>query len=89
MLKPLSKNVVLKKEEEQTKTESGIILTTESKSLPSIAKVLAVGPKCESGLKAGDHVVFKEYSGTKVKMKAEEYIVIEEDDILACLDEEE
>ena len=86
MLKPLNKNVVLKKEEVENKTASGIILTTETKSLPTVGKVMAVGPQCENGLKEGDRVVFKEYSGTKVKFDDVEYTVIDEKDILACVE---
>ncbi len=85
MLKPLQKNVVLKKEEVENKTSSGIFLGTENKSLPSIAKVLAVGPDCESKLKENDTVVFKEYSGSKVKIDTIEYIIIDEEDILAII----
>lgn len=87
MLKPLYKNVVLLKEEAQQKTASGIILSTESKELPSIGKVCAIGPKCESDLKEGDKVVFKQYSGTKVTVDDIDYIVIDEEDILASLDD--
>lgn len=83
MLKPLYKNVVLKKEEVENKTASGIILSTETKEVPSVGEVVAVGPKCESGLKAGDKVVFKQYSGTKVTLDEVEYTVIDEEDILA------
>lgn len=86
MLKPLYKNVVLQKEEAQKATASGIILTTESKELPSIGKVLATGPKCESDLKVNDRVVFKQYSGTKVTVDDVDYIVIDEEDILASLE---
>ena len=85
MLKPLSKNIVLKKEEAEQKTASGIILTTESKEVPSQATVVAVGPKCESGLKEGDKVVYKNYSGTKVTINDEDLIVIDEEDILASI----
>ena len=51
MLKPLNKNIVLKKEEIENKTASGIILTTETKSLPTVGEVVAVGPQCENDLK--------------------------------------
>ena len=86
MLKPLYKNVVLQKEEVEQKTASGIILSTETKELPSIGKVIAVGPKCESSLKVGDKVVFKQYSGTKVTLDEVEYTVIDEEDILASVE---
>lgn len=86
MLKPLNKNIVLKKEEVENKTASGIILTTETKSLPTVGEVVEVGPQCENDLKEKDRVVFKEYSGTKVKLDGVEYIVIDEKDVLACIE---
>ena len=46
----------------------------------------AVGPQCENDLKEKDRVVFKEYSGTKVKLDGVEYIVIDEKDVLACIE---
>ena len=88
MLKPLHKNVILKKEkaEKETKTASGIILTDNSKNKPSYATVVAIGPESEAEIKVDDKVVYKEYSGTKVNLEEEEYIIIEDEDILAVLD---
>ena len=43
MIKPLHKFVLIKKEEKENKTASGIVLTTEKKEVPSIASVIAVG----------------------------------------------
>ena len=45
MLKPLHKNVILKKEKEEkeTTTASGIILTDNGKNKPSYAVVVAIG----------------------------------------------
>lgn len=85
MLKPLHNQVVLKKEEIENKTSSGIILTTENKKMPSVGKVLAKGPKCESEIKENDRVVYKEYSGTSITLDHEDYVVIEEKDILAIV----
>ena len=42
MLKPLHKNVVLKKVEEEKKTASGIILTQAPEKKPSLGEVVAV-----------------------------------------------
>ena len=85
MIKPLHDNVVLKKEKEENKTSSGIILTTESKSMPSVATVVAVGKDCKAEIKENDQVVYKEYSGTNIKIDEVEYIVISEKDILQYL----
>ena len=85
MIKPLHDNVILKKEEVENKTSSGIILTTETKKIPSVASVVAVGPECKSEIKENDKVVYKEYSGTNIEIDEVEYIVISEKDILASI----
>ena len=92
MLRPLNDNVVLKKEEQELKTSSGIILS-ESKSEPSVGKVLAVGPGrldhgklIEPAVKVGDRVVYKKYGTTEVEIDKEEYLVISEKDILAVVE---
>ena len=46
MIKPLHKFVLIKKEEKENKTASGIVLSTEKKEVPSIASVIAVGDEC-------------------------------------------
>lgn len=84
MIKPLHKFVLIKKEEEkENKTASGIVLSTEKKEVPSIASVIAVGDECTSSLKENDRVIYKEYSGTKVTVEDQDYIVIDEKDIIA------
>lgn len=85
MLKPLHKNVILKKAEEEKKTASGIILTEISKEQPSIATVVAIGSDSKAEIKVEDKVVFKEYAGTTVKVDGCEYIVIEDEEILAVI----
>ena len=85
MIKPLHKFVLIKKEEKENKTASGIVLSTEKKEVPSIASVIAVGDECTSSLKENDRVIYKEYSGTNIKIDEVEYIVISEKDILGYL----
>ncbi|MBR3133895.1 MAG: co-chaperone GroES [Clostridia bacterium] len=86
MLKPLSDRVILKMTEAEEKTESGIILSSGSKEKPQIAEVIEVGPGNEDVkmvVKKGDKVVMNKYSGTEVKYKGEDYIIVKQDDILA------
>ena len=83
MIKPLHKFVLIKKEEKENRTASGIVLSTEKKEVPSIASVIAVGDECTSSLKENDRVIYKEYSGTKVTVDDQDYIVIDEKDIIA------
>lgn len=86
MLKPLRKQIVLKKYEEEKKTSSGIILATEKKKLPSVGSVVALGNQVESDIKIADLVVYKEYSGTNVTVEDVEYILIDEEDVLAVIE---
>ena len=93
MIKPLADRVLLKMEEEEEKTKSGIILSTSAKEKPQTAKVIEVGPgeKIDGKLeemyvKKGDRVIINTYSGSDVKYEGEEYLVIRENDIIAVID---
>ena len=86
MLKPLHDYVILKKEKVENTTASGIILTSPKEETSNQAKVVAVGPQCQSHLIEGMTVIFKEYSGTKFNKDDEDYIIINEKDILAIVE---
>ena len=86
-LSPLSDRVVLKYEETEEKTQSGIILPHSAKEKPQVAVVVAVGPGKdeEMQVKEGDKVIFSEYSGTEVKLDDEEYTIVSQNDIIAIV----
>lgn len=93
MIKPLSSRVLIKMEESEETTKSGIILANTSKEKPQIAKVIEVGPgeKVDGKLeemyvKKGDKVIVSKYSGTEVKYEGEEYLIVKQDDILAIVE---
>ena len=88
MLKPLSDRVIVKMQEAEETTKSGIILSSGSKEKPQIAEVVAVGEmidgkRSEMYVKKGDKVVLNKYSGTEVKYEGEDYIIVRQEDILA------
>ena len=93
MLKPLSDKVVLKMQEAEETTKSGIILSSGSKEKPEIAEVIAVGPggmvdgkEVKMTVKKGDRVVTNKYSGTEIKYEGEDYIIVRQNDILAIVE---
>lgn len=90
MLRPLHDNVLLEKEESEKEvtTASGIILQEKDKPSLHYASVVAVGPKCKAGIEIHDKVVYKQYAGTTVEVDDKEYILIEEEDILAVFTKE-
>ena len=92
-LRPLGNRVVLQQQEAKEKTQSGIILPDSAKEKPQDAVVIAVGPgkgddeKC-SGMqvKEGDKVIYSQYAGTEVKIDDEEYIIVDQSDIMAIVE---
>ncbi len=93
-VRPFGPRILVKREEEQQKTASGIYLPETAKEEPQWGKVMAVGTgrKLEDGkvqpveVKEGATIIFGKYSGTKVKIDDEELLFMNEDDILAVVE---
>ena len=95
-LKPLANRVVIKKVVAETKTKSGIILTSASKGDQlNQGTVIAVGPgRLENGqiqpvnVNVGDIVLLPEYGGAKVTLADDQELYIYRDeDIMGTLHE--
>ncbi len=93
MLKPLADRVLVKVEEEETKTMGGIPLpdTAQKKSQKGVVVAVGSGKMTEEGkrlpleVKEGNEVLFAKYSGTEIEDKGEKYLLLSERDILAIL----
>jgi chaperonin GroES len=83
-LQPLRHWVVAQQEEAVTKTASGLYLPDKAAEKPKVAKVLKVGDLVK-GIKAGERIIYKEYSTTEIKLDGTEYILVKEEDILATV----
>jgi len=94
MLKPLGDRIVVKTVEAEETSAGGIILPDTAKEKPQTAEVLAVGPgkTLDNGsiaameVKVGDKVVYGKYAGTEIKVGADEYIILRQDDILGVVE---
>ena len=93
MIRPLNDNVLIKKENLENKTASGIILSTNENKQENIGVVVAVGEgKVVDGkrepmtVKKNDRVIFDKYSTTEAKYQNEEYLLIAESKILAIVE---
>ena len=92
-LKPLSDRIIVRAQEAEEKTASGIILPDTAKEKPQIGEIVAVGPGkmndtgnlVKMTLKKGDKVLYGKYSGSEVSVKGEELLIMRESDILATL----
>ena len=91
---PLFDNVLVKPLEEETKTPSGILLPDSAKEKPQIGKIMAVGPggmtddgkQIKMVVKVGDKVMYKKWGGNEVKVGTEEWLLVEQKDILAIVE---
>ncbi len=95
-LRPLGDRVLVKPIERETQLPSGLVLPETAKDKPQIGEVLAVGPgaRTEDGkripldVQVGQKVAFPKYAGTEIKLNGDEYLLIQERDLLAVVEEE-
>lgn len=83
--KVLAGKVLVKPDEAEAKTASGIIIPDSAKEKPRQGKVILVGaPKKdeEMEVKAGDTVLYGKYSGQELTINGDDYLLISQSDIV-------
>ena len=93
-LKPLADRIVVKVVSGEEKTKSGLYLPDTAQEKPQEGEVIAVGTgrildngqKLPLEVKVGDHIVFRKYSGTEIKLDGEKLVIFSERDVLAVID---
>lgn len=83
-IQPLADYVVAQQEEAETKTASGLYIPGGAQEKPKVAKVLAVGKEVKN-VKVGDRIIYGGYSNTDVKLGAETYMLVKEENIYATV----
>ncbi|ABQ89485.1 MULTISPECIES: co-chaperone GroES [unclassified Roseiflexus] len=96
-VRPLGDRVVVKPKPREEKTKGGVILPdTASKERPMQGEVIAVGPGRHTddgklipiSVEVGQQVLFAKYAGTEFKIDDEEYLILQERDLLGIIQEE-
>ena len=82
--KPLKDRVFVKYSEEAEKTAGGIYIPESAKEKPQKGVIEAVGSEVKE-IKVGDTILFDKYSGSKVNIDNNEYLIIKEEDILGII----
>lgn len=93
IVKPLGERVFIKVGESEDKTPGGLLLPDTAKEKPQVGEIVAVGPgkwnddgsRQMMEVKAGDRVLYSKYAGTDIKLGSEEYVLLQEQDILATI----
>lgn len=85
---PLSNCVLIEQDVEKS---TGLIVLPESKMSSGMVVAVGAGLRKEDGslvpmdLAVGDHVLFGEFSGQKVKHEGKEYLMMREPDVIGVL----
>jgi len=92
--KPLRDRVLVKYSSEEEKTTGGLFIPETAKEKPQRGTIIEVGPgkitddgkRQPMEVKVGDTILFDKYSGSKIKIDEEEYLIIREEDILGIVE---
>jgi len=93
-IRPLANRVLVERLEAETKTAGGIVLPDSAKEKPQKGKITSVGEgkllddgtRQKMQVKKGDTVLFTSYAGTEVKIGGKEYLIMDESDIMAVIE---
>ena len=92
-IRPINNKILVKRLEAEAKTKGGIVLPDSAKEKPREGTVLKVGAgrlmdngeRVEFQVKVDDRVIFSSYAGPEVKFDGEEFLILDESDILAVV----
>lgn len=92
-IRPLGDKVLIKRVEAESKTAGGIVLPDTAKEKPrrgivqavGDGKLLDTGKRSELQVQRGNEVIFSSYAGTEIKVDGEEFLIIDEADILCIV----
>ena len=85
--KPIGERVLIEPAAAEEKTAGGIIIPDTAKEKPKRGIVIATGSKDHNFMvKAGDNVLYGQYSGTEVKIEGKEYLIMKENEILLIVE---
>ncbi len=83
--KPLKDRVFVTYSEEGERTAGGLYIPDSAKEKPQKGVVEAVGSEVKE-IKVGNTILFDKYSGSKVNIDNNEYLIIKEEDILGIVE---
>jgi chaperonin GroES len=91
-LQPLEDRILVRPNEPEETTVSGLVIPDTAKEKPQEGEVLAVGPGRRSDttgeiipldVAVGDTVVYSKYGGTEIRVDGEDLLVLNGRDVLA------
>ncbi len=92
-LQPLEDRIIVRPNDAESTTASGLVIPDTAKEKPQQGEVLAVGGgrRSESGdlipmdVSTGDTVVYSKYGGTEIAIDGEDLLILNARDVLAIV----
>lgn len=93
-IRPLADKVLVQRLDAESVTSGGIVLPESAKEKPQRGKIVSVGEgealkdgtRRKVQVKKGDEVLFSSYSGTEIKIGDKEYMIMDESEIMAIVE---
>ncbi len=91
-LEPLDDRIVVRPNESEERTASGLVIPDTAKEKPQQGEVIAAGPGRRAdqsgeiiplGVSVGDTVVYSKYGGTEITIDGEDLLILTNRDVLA------
>jgi len=82
-IQPLQDYVMLEAVKVEEVTSGGIVIPDSAKKKPAEGIIVAKAADASDEIALGDRVIYKEYSGTEIKLDREIYLLVPSGDILA------
>jgi chaperonin GroES len=83
--KPLKDRVFVSYSAELEKTSGGLYIPDAAKEKPQKGEIKAIGNEVKN-VKNGDIILFDKYSGSKITIDSQEYLILKEEDILGIIE---
>ena len=92
-LQPLEDRIVVKPDDAEAMTASGLVIPDTAKEKPQQGEVLAVGVgrRADTGelipmdVSTGDTVVYSKYGGTEITIEGDDLLILSARDVLAIV----
>jgi len=97
-IRPLHDKILVKRIDAPQMTKGGIIIPDTAKEKSQEGEVIAVGNgriledgkviplEVKKGDRIMDRIIFSKYGGTEIKLNGEEYVILDESDVLAIVE---
>lgn len=85
-VKPIGERILLRTEQEEEKTKSGLYIPETAQEKTQVGEVIAIGDDTDKiKVKVGQRVMYDKYAGTNIKIDDVEHLILKCEDVIAIV----